>query len=372
MVSRHLKTSPTQWLTPAKVLLALTVILTGIGLFFVFDSSLAEAYAMVGDQYHFVRLQAGYLGVGWLALVAGYLMPFKWWQKLAPFIYIGGLILLLLVFVPGIGRELNGAHRWLFIGPFRGQPIELMKLAVVVFFASWLVKHQRLMPFLFLTGIPVVLALLQPDLGSCLVLLAIAFSMYFVAGGKLLPFAGVSAVGVVLLLILIVLSPYRRARLETFLNPELDPLGSSFHIRQITLALGNGGWLGQGIGNSRQKFSYIPEASTDSIFAIVAEEVGFVGSVSILLLFLLFVFCAYRIVVTSKQGLYAQLVGVGLVTWISCQVILNLAAVVALVPLTGVPLPFFSYGGSSLIMLLLATGVLLRLSRPAPTEKKSS
>lgn len=364
MVSRHLKATPSTWFSPARILLGLTAVLSLMGLFFVFESSLAEAFALVGDQYHFVKLQGGYLVLGWLALFAAHLVPIKVWEKAAPFMYGFGLVLLIMVFIPGIGREINGAYRWLFIGPVRGQPIEFVKLAVTLFFASWMVRHQRLLPFLFLTGVPILLALLQPDLGSSLVMLAIAFTMYFVAGGKLLPFAGVSAAATVLLMILILTSPYRMRRLETFINPELDPLGASFHIRQITLALGSGGWFGQGIGNSRQKFSYIPEASTDSIFAIVAEEVGFVGSLSIILLLVLFIWCGYRIVTQTKHGLFAQLVGMGILTWISTQIILNLAAVVALVPLTGLPLPFFSYGGSSLIMILLATGILLRLSRP--------
>lgn len=370
MASRHLTHARRSLLTPANLLLGLTLLLSLLGLFFVFESSLAEAFALVGDPYYFLKLQAGNFFLGWIALAVAYRIPFQWWQKLAPFLYGAGIVALVLLFVPGFSREINGAYRWLFIGPLRGQPIEFVKLAVTLFFGSWMIKHQRTVPFMFLTGLPVVLALLQPDLGSTLVLLSIAFSLYFVAGGKILPFAGVSAVGVLFLALIIILSPYRRQRLETFLNPELDPLGSSFHIRQITLALGNGGWLGQGIGNSRQKFSYIPEASTDSIFAIVAEEVGFFGSVSIIALFLLFIWSGYRIVRTTEQGLYAQLVGIGVLTWISAQITLNLAAVVALVPLTGVPLPFFSYGGTSLIMILLATGILLRLSKqPLETKK---
>jgi len=369
MVSRHLAASSSVWLSPARILLGLTGLLSVLGLFFVFESSLAEAFALVGDQYHFVKLQAGYLILGWGALVVAFLTPFRVWQKAAPLLYGFGLLLMVMVFIPGFGREINGAHRWLFIGPFRGQPIEFVKLAVTLFFASWMIKHQRLLPFLFLTGIPILLAMLQPDLGSCLILTAIAFSLYFVAGGKIKPFAALSVVSIALLTLLIITSPYRLQRLQTFFNPELDPLGSSFHIRQITLALGSGGWFGQGIGNSRQKFSYIPEASTDSIFAIVAEEVGFIGSISIIALFLLYIWCAYRIIKQTHQGAYAQMVGMGILIWISSQVILNLSAVVALVPLTGVPLPFFSYGGTSLIMILLATGILLRLSR-VPKETK--
>jgi cell division protein FtsW len=205
--------------------------------------------------------------------------------------------------------------------------------------------------------------MMQPDMGSTLILLAIATSMYFVAGGEVKPFIGVAGLGVAVMLLAILLSPYRRDRVMTFLNPESDPLGASFHIHQITLALGNGGWVGSGIGNSRQKYSYIPEASTDSIFSIVAEEVGFVGSLLLIALFLSFFLVGYRILSQSKADPFAKLMGVGVYTWLVMQTILNLSAVVALVPLTGVPLPYFSYGGSSLIMLLLATGLLLHLAQ---------
>lgn len=346
-----------------KALLLLTYVIGLIGLFFVFESSTAEAFNLFGDQYYFVKRQAVHFVLGTFALGVAYFMPSEVWKKLAPFAYFGSLILLVMVFLPGIGREINGAYRWLFIGPINLQPIEVVKLAMTFFFASWMSRHQRLLPFLFLTATPTILVMLQPDMGSTLVLLSIAASMYFMAGGEIKPFLSVSALGIIFLAAAILLSPYRQERLKTFLNPESDPLGASFHIRQITLALGNGGLIGQGIGNSRQKFSYIPEASTDSIFSIVAEEVGFLGSCLILSLYVAFFWFGSRILLASKADPFERLVGVGAFTWIAAQTILNLSAVVALVPLTGVPLPYFSYGGSSLIMLLFATGLLLHLSQ---------
>lgn len=367
MVSPHLKktlSSPqSAWFNPGKTLLILLLGLCAIGLFFVFEASVAEAFALVGDQYFFLKRQAVHMVLGFGALAVGYWMPSAVWRKSSPLVYGLSLVGLLLVFIPGLGQEINGAHRWVFIGGFNFQPIEVVKFAMTIFFASWLTHHQRLLPFVFLTLIPAGLVMLQPDLGSTLVLLGIAASLYFVAGGQLKPFLGAAGLGVLLLGGVILLSPYRRERLETFMNPESDPLGASFHIRQITLALGNGGVLGQGIGNSRQKYSYIPEASTDSIFAIVAEEVGFVGSLLILSLFGAFIFTGFQIIKQSAAERYEKLVAVGVLAWISTQTILNLSAVVALVPLTGVPLPFFSYGGTSLIMILFATGLLLHITR---------
>lgn len=371
MARRHLNQqaqfSWSEFFRSGRTLFFLTIILCLIGLFFVFESSTAEAFATFNDQYFLAKRQLIHFFIGLGALGVGYLMPSQVWRKLSPFAYVAGLVLLILVFVPGLGREINGAYRWLFIGPINLQPIEVMKFAVTIFFSGWMIQHQRLGPFLFLTLLPAALVMQQPDLGSTLILLTIAATLFFTSGGELKPFAGVGAVGIVLLTFLILLSPYRRERLITFFNPESDPLGASFHIRQITIALGNGGIFGQGIGNSKQKFSYIPEASTDSIFAIVAEEVGFVGSLLLMALFGLFVFVGYQIITHSKADLYGKMIGVGVLTWITMQAVLNISAVVALVPLTGVPLPFFSYGGTSLVMILFATGLLLHLTKPQKT-----
>ena len=368
MVSSHLKASHSSsvwsdFLSSGRALIFLVVILCALGLFFVFEASVAEAFALVGDHYFFLKRQALHMLLGFGALIVSYFMPSIVWKKLSPLAYGVSLLGLLMVFIPGLGLEINGAHRWVFVGGFNFQPIEVVKLSITIFFASWLSQHQRLLPFIFLTLIPAGLVMLQPDLGSTLVLLSIAASLYFVAGGQIKPFLAAGGIGVLLLSLLILLSPYRRQRLETFMNPESDPLGASFHIRQITLALGNGGILGQGIGNSRQKYSYIPEASTDSIFAIVAEEVGFVGSAVIFLLFGLFIYTGFQVIKRSPADRYEKLVAVGVLAWLSSQTILNLSAVVALVPLTGVPLPFFSYGGTSLIMILFATGLLLHITR---------
>lgn len=343
-------------------LLILTATLCGLGLFFVFEASTAESFSAYGHPYYFVKRQAMWLGIGLIGLLLSSKLPIKLWQKTSPVLYFSSLILLTLVFIPGLGLELNGAMRWIDLGPITFQPIEFAKLALISFFSSWMSQHQRLAPFIFLTAIPSLLLLLQPDMGSLLILVSICFSLFYLAGGsvkKLLPF-GVGAL--VLLALAVVSSPYRLKRMRTYLNPNSDPLGDSFHIKQITIALGNGGWLGQGLGNSKQKHAYIPEASSDSVFAIVAEEIGFIGSSVILVLFGVYFYTAFKIAKLQKDGSFEQLIAWGILIWLGAQTLLNLAAIVALVPLTGLPLPFFSYGGTSLVMTMVGTGILLNLS----------
>ncbi len=348
---------------PQKILLLLTFILCALGLLFVFEASVAEAYASFGNPFYFVRQQAMWLAIGVIGLIAGATIPISLWKKLSPFLYIGGIGLLIATFLPVIGREVNGAHRWLYLPGFSLQPVEVVKFALVAFFAKWMSEHQRVGSFLFLTLLPALLLLIQPDLGSALIVLSIAFGMYFLAGAPLKTFGIIGGLGVLALLIIIIISPYRLRRLTTFINPESDPLGASFHIHQITLALGNGGILGEGIGKSRQKFSYIPEASTDSIFAIVAEEVGFVGSIILIALFAFFIQAMYQITKRTKAGSFTHLFSAGLLIWLGMQIVLNLSAIVALVPLTGIPLPFFSYGGTSLMMVLFVIGILFQIGR---------
>lgn len=339
-----------------------TLVLTAIGLLFVLESSVSESYLTFGDQYFLFKQQAIGAAIGLILFFIGQKTPVSLLLKHSWMLFAGSIVLLILVFIPPFGMELNGAHRWLNLGIVRLQPVEFLKFSLVAFYASWLAKHQRIGPFLALTAIPALLIILQPDLGSLLLIFVLAFSMYFYAGGSI---KKVSIIGVILIpfvVAAIVFSPYRLQRLTTFLNPQEDPLGASFQVRQISYALGRGGWLGQGIGQSQQKYSYIPEASTDSIFAIIAEELGFVGSVVLLSLYMSFLYSGYRCAVSANTKA-EMLLALGIVTWISTQALLNLSAVVQLVPLTGTPLPLFSYGRSSLVMVLFATGLLIQIGK---------
>lgn len=341
----------------------LIMLLTLIGSVFVFEASVAESLTTFGDRYYLFKQHLLGLVAGWIAFLIGLLLPSKTWIKLSPVIIIISLLLMILVFIPGIGLNLNGASRWLSVAGFTLQPVEVLKFGLITYLAAWLPKQKELLPFLIVLGIPAILLLLQPDLGSLLVVFSVAVSMYFIAGGNLKQLALLGAGSIPLLIIAVLISPYRMRRITTFLNPNSDPLGASFHIHQIILALGRGGWFGQGLGNSTQRFSYIPEASTDSIFAIVAEELGFVGSFAIILLFIFLLYSCYKLVKNNNAEPEIKLLGAGIVVWLTVQVTLNLSAVVALVPLTGIPLPFFSYGRSALIMLLFASGVLLKTGK---------
>jgi len=350
-------------LSKSTQILFLLFVLCLLGLFFVFEASVVESYANFGHQYHYFFRQLQWFGLGFLMFIFGLFLPIKFLEKMSPYIFIGSIILLLVVFVPSIGLEINGAKRWFSVFGFSIQPIEFFKVSLVIFFASWLSKHQRLLPFLVSLGIPVIILLLQPDFGSMLIILFIATGMFFVAGGslqKLLPMIGIA---ILLLTVAVFASPYRLRRVKSFIDPNSDPLGASFQIRQITLALGSGGIFGRGLGNSQQKYAFIPEASSDSIFAIIAEEVGFIGSLILFALFAYYIFLFYETSMQLKMNSFEQLLVAGLWLWVAGQTLLNLAAIVALVPLTGLTLPFFSQGGSSLVSLLFLNGIGYKLAR---------
>lgn len=343
-------------------LLVLSLLLTAVGSLFIFEASAQESFQLFNFNTYFLTQHLVGLAVAIPLMLITIFVPARWWVKASPILFLLSLVMLVLVFVPGIGVDLNGANRWLNIGGIRLQPVEFLKFSLSAFFARWLSVHQRFAPFAFLTLVPATLLILQPDLGSLLLVVAVATILFFVAGGSIKKLIVLGVITIPLLLIAILGSSYRKQRLLTFLNPESDPLGSSFQIRQITLALGRGGWFGQGIGNSSQKYAYIPEASSDSIYAIVAEELGFVGTLAILGGFLTYITLGWRLAQqTTDAG--ERLLGQALVVWISLQILLNLAAIAALIPLTGIPLPFFSYGRSSQVMIFLATGYLIGLGR---------
>lgn len=347
-----------------------------LGLVILFEASASESLSRFGNEWYFLQRQLVWAGLGTVAyFLIGYFIPVAFWKKSAMLFYLAGVALLIVVLIPQIGVEVNGARRWLQFGPLSFQPVELAKLGLVLSLASWLGKHQRIPPFLTFTLVPIILTLLQPDLGSILILLSIACALFIVSGGNLKKFLTLAVMGIIALTVIIFTSPYRRERVQTFLNPESDPLGASYHIRQITIALGNGGVFGLGLGKSRQKYQYIPEVSTDSIFAIVAEETGFIGSVVFLSLFISFFWTCISICRRLIDHTVEYLMAVGITSWLISQLFINISAVVALVPLTGIPLPFISRGGTALIMVMIITGILQALLRstqeqPAMTPRQ--
>ncbi len=345
-------------------LLVIVGILSLFGILMVYDASVAIAIRDFADQYHFLKDQFRWFIIGWFVLGFCTLFDYHKWYKFAlPLLGIT-IVLLLAVFLPGVGVRALGANRWINLGLFTFQPAELAKFSIVVYLAAWFsVKEKgRFLAFLILLFMVFSLVIIEPDMGTATIILLIALSLYFFSGaplwhfGTLLPVLAVGFIG------LAIISPYRMQRLTSFINREHDPLGASYQIRQVLLSLGSGGVFGLGLGQSRQKYEYLPEANTDAIFAIVGEELGFVGAVGVIGFYTLLLWRGFQIA-KEVPDRFGQLLAAGVTSWIGIQATLNLTAMVALLPLTGIPLPLISYGGSSLVSVLAGLGILLNVSR---------
>lgn len=340
-----------------------TILLLCFGLVMIYSASVAEAFRDFGSKWYFVSLQGKWALLGLVfMLIASRIHP-QTWAKLAPTLLVGGLLLLLLVSIPGIGTKVQGARRWLVLPFITLQPSELIKLVEIIYLSSWLSKRQvTIAQFLAFIAATAGLIMLQPDMGTAIVVTLIALTMFFISGQSAKDLTVIAVVGLLLGGMLVAFAPYRLARLTTFLNPTSDPLGSSYHIRQVILGLGSGGISGLGIGRSRQKYEYLPESTTDSIFAVVGEELGFIGGVVLIIVFAYLLSLIFKISTNAKDQFSTNLAA-GIGSWFAIQILLNLAAMVALTPLTGVPLPLVSYGGSALIMVLTGIGVALSVAR---------
>lgn len=348
---------------PADWWLVLTIILlTLFGLVMVGNASAVEAFRDFGNQYHFLKLQARWVALGFFAFLGACLFPYRRLQKLTPLLLFITLLSLILVLLPRLGAQALGARRWINLGGFNFQPSELTKLVFLIYLSAYLVKKNHPLPLLLISGLIVFLVMLQPDLGTTLVIVLSGFIVYFISGSPWWHAPLLAALGFAGGLGLILLSPYRKERLLTFLNPLRDPLGASYHIRQILIALGSGGLFGLGLGQSRQKYEYLPAVTTDSIFAVIGEELGFAGASALILVFLFLLWRGFKIAQNCPDR-FGQLLAAGITSWLGLQALINFAAMVALVPLTGIPLPFISYGGSSLIVTLTASGILVNISK---------
>ena len=299
-------------------------------------------------------------------LIAGKL-PLKLLEKFALPIFSLSIILLLLVLIPGIGSKILGARRWINLGLFSLQPSEFAKISLIIFLSSLLRQKDKFISFLVILGIMLGLVMLQPDLGTSLVLLGSGLTIYFVSNQELRKLLILLPVGLIAIGALILTSPYRLNRVKTFLDYSHDPLGSSYQIRQSLLGLGSGGITGVGFGQSRQKYEYLPEAMTDSVFAIIGEELGLVGGLIVIATFTVLVINGFQ-VAASTDDEFQKFLAVGISSLIGLQAFINISAIVALVPLTGIPLPFISYGGSSLLTMLFSTGLLLNIAKNARTK----
>jgi cell division protein FtsW len=346
------------------ILASIAILLSLFGLLMVFEASSVSALRELDNKYYFLKNQAVWLGIGIILMGISSRIDYRKYYTLAVPLLIFILIALIMVFLPGIGLKISGAHRWVNLGLFSFQPTELAKLVLVIYLSAWFTykEKNRLLPFIILIGLVLGLIVLEPDLGTAVIIGSIAIVLYFLSGAPLRQFLFLIPTGLLAALGLALASPYRYRRLTTFINPGEDPLGASYHVRQMLLALGSGGLIGTGIGKSRQKFSYLPEATTDSIFAIIGEEFGFIGASIVLILFMIIIYRGFRIA-GSASTRFGKLLAGGIVSWFSIQTIINLGATAALLPLTGVPLLLISYGGSSLIVTFYSIGILLNISK---------
>ncbi len=347
--------------------LPLSILLSGIlvacfGLIAIYDASVIDAFRTFGDKFHYIKQQSLWLGVGILAALITANIPVTWIKKNVTVIYGFTLMLMFLVLIPGIGSKLLGARRWLIFGPVVFQPSELLKITLAIYLARWLETDKNLKQFLALVGLNILLIMLQPDLGTAIITIGMAFMIYYLSGAKLKEIFAFCAVLFAATAVLILASPYRLNRVQTFMDPTQDPLGTSYHINQVLYGLGSGGLYGVGLGMSRQKYAYLPEATTDSIFVIIAEEFGFFGS-TILVLLLAGLLSASLKVALAADDKFDKLLASGISLLFLIQILVNLSSMVALIPLTGVPLPFISYGGSSLVTNFLALGLLINIAK---------
>lgn len=345
-------------------LFVLIFILTTLGLFILYDSSSYTAQLDLKDKYYFIKNQSVWilLGIAGAFIVSRLKEQFLYNISLPLLVVTFGL--LILVFFPGIGLELNGSHRWINLGVSIFQPSELLKITLSLYLASWLsVKEKgRLLAFTILIGIACGLVLLQPDLKTMIIIAATSFIVYYVSGASLREVAPILLVGLLIVVLVAGASPYRLKRLTAFQNFDVNNLNTtSYHTKQIVIALGSGGLGGVGFGNSVQKYAYLPEHTTDSIFAIFAEEAGYIGSVILVGLYMALSTIGIMISMNAKTA-FGKLLAAGITVFITIQAFINLASQAILIPLTGVPLPFISYGGSSMLINFIAIGLLLNIA----------
>ena len=356
---------------PDYILFFTILALLGIGFLALASASAVLSKEKFDDPYYYLKHQLIFgLSIGLFLGYLAYKIKLKIFEKLALPVLLLTFFALILVFLPNFGYTHGGAQRWIVLGPISLQPAEIAKFSYILFLASWLKNRKNeiksfwegIFPFLIMTGFLGGLLILQPAIGTTGIILIAAVTMYFIAGGKLSHLAYCLVLGILLLSLLIKLAPYRIERIQSFLNPEADPLGISYQVNQALIAIGSGGIGGVGLGNSGQRYHFIPEPMGDSIFAIYAEEMGYIGSVFLIGLFVLFAWRGLKIAISCEDK-FAKLASTGIVSWITVQAFINIAGISKLLPLTGVPLPFISYGGSALVITLIASGFLLNISK---------
>jgi len=362
-------------------LLFIVFCLSMLGLVMVGSSSISTADQLVGNPLYYFWRQLAYLLVGFCGLFVAYKIPLKFWSQSGLVLVFISLILLTLVFIPGVGKQVNGSTRWINLGLFSLQVSEFVKLFAIIYVAGYLVRHNDVLRSrsaeflkpLGLLSIIVFLLLLEPDFGAAVVLLATTMGMLWLGGARLWQFLLLIAALVSLLGLLAVLSPYRMQRLTTFLDPWGDPFNSGFQLTQALIAFGRGEWLGVGLGSSVQKLFYLPEAHTDFLFAVMSEEMGLVTGILVIGLFTFIVFRILYIGLRAEKNdhPFGGYLAYGIGLWIGLQAFINIGVNMGVLPTKGLTLPFMSYGGSSIVVMCIAIGLVLRVNYEARYYEKN-
>ncbi|MFH1827475.1 MAG: putative lipid II flippase FtsW [bacterium] len=341
-----------------------SLVLSLIGLFFVFEASSVKGFSEYSDSFHFFKLQSIWICSGLVLMFIFSKFDYHKLYYLAFPLMLGTIFLLMFVLIPGIGSSVGGARRWIDFGIINIQPTEIAKFSVIIYLSSWFLNRERkrFASFVGLLSVLMFLIILQPDLGTAIIVFSISVIIYFIAGIQIYYLFLFVPVAAVAFYLLIHISPYRFRRLTAFLNPSSDPLGIGYHINQILISLSNGGLFGLGFGISKQKYLYLPEAHTDSIFAIISEEFGFIGGFILICAFVALLYKIYVIAYSASDRFGRYLAG-GILAYFGLQVIINLGGMINLFPLTGVPLPFISYGGSSLLISFILVGIVINIAK---------
>lgn len=361
-----------RFITSDRQLLFIVATLAILGFFIFLSASMGLLARGTGASFGSVVFSQGVLGLlgGFIAMYITAQIPYTFWRKYSFYVFLGAILLTILVFIPGIGFAHGGASRWINLGPISFQPSEFLKIAFIIYFAAWLSGVWRkignakfgLIPFGILLGIIGGILLLQPDTDTFLVIFASGIAMYITAGARWRDVAVMLLASALGLAIIAFARPYVMDRFLTFLDPSRDPLGSGYQIQQSLIAVGSGGFFGRGFGQSVQKFDFLPEPIGDSVFAVFAEEFGFLGGVLLILLFIWFAKRGLTISVRAPDT-FSRLLVLGIVILIVTQAVINIGSMLSVLPLTGIPLPFVSHGGTALFITLAEIGIILNISK---------
>ena len=356
---------------PDLALVAVTIVLIILGVLILTSISASLSFERFGNTYYYLKHQflVGILPGILLGFLA-FLIPLEFFKKNIIFFLLISLLLLGLVFIPKVGISLGGANRWIKLGSILIQPSEFLKITFLVYLASWLATRthsqkewkQTLIAFLIIIAILSTFLIFQPDIGTLGIVVGFSVIMYFLSDTPIWHTALIILLGIIALIILMKVAPYRADRIRVFFNPDADPMGVGYQVKQALITVGSGGVSGVGLGMSRQKFGFLPQTMSDSIFALFAEETGFIGSLILILFFLFFIWRGFKIVRASEDK-FQKILAAGIVSWISLQAFINIGSMTGLLPLTGVPLPFISYGCSHLLTEFVGVGILLHISK---------